>query len=421
MAGHIQDRWYKTEPGPDGKTRRVKSDRYGTGLRYRARYIGPDGTEKSKSFPDRQKRLAEKWLSKTEADMDSGQYVDPKAGRTTFQQYAERWVSSHAGEVNSGEGAERRLRLHAYPTIGSRPLGSFKPEHVRTWLGVLKKSIPNETHRRVVAATVSAVFNAAVDDELLARNPFKARSVQMPKAGEVNVKPWTSVQVFSVQRALPARLRATVDLGAGCGLRQGEIFGFSEDEADFEGGWISVSHQLKRLRGRYVFAPPKGGKTRQVPFPRAIADGLRAHSKVFPPVAVTLPWRTVDGELRTKRLYFTGAAGMHVRVSHFNDHMWKPALAVAGLIPDPEEGERYASAREHGMHALRHFYASVLLDAGENIKALSRYLGHADAGFTLRTYTHLMPSSELRTRQAVDALYLGPQNQDHGPETAHGR
>ncbi|WDG30726.1 site-specific integrase [Streptomyces sp. CA-278952] len=418
MAGHIQDRWYKTEPGPDGKTRRVKSDRYGSGLRYRARYIGPDGTEKSKSFPDRQKRLAEKWLSKTEADMDSGQYVDPKAGRTTFQQYAERWVSSHAGEVNSGEGAERRLRLHAYPTIGSRPLGSFKPEHVRTWLGVLKKSIPNETHRRVIAATVSAVFNAAVDDELLARNPFKARSVQMPKAGDATVKPWTVSQLFAVQSSLPARFRTAVDLGGGCGLRQGEIFGFSVDEVDFENGWVTVSHQLKRLRGRYVFAPPKGGKTRQVPLPRAVADALRSHASAFPPIAVSLPWRTVDGERRTKRLYFSGAAGMHVRVSHFNDFMWKPALVAAGIIPEPEEGERYASAREHGMHALRHFYASVLLDAGENIKALSRYLGHADAGFTLRTYTHLMPSSELRTRNAVDALYQGPQNHDHGPETA---
>ncbi|WP_049558122.1 tyrosine-type recombinase/integrase [Nonomuraea sp. SBT364] len=60
------------------------------------------------------------------------------------------------------------------------------------------------------------------------------------------------------------------------------------------------------------------------------------------------------------------------------------------------------SHREHGIHALRHFYASVLLDGGENIKALSQYLGHHDPGFTLRTYTHLMPSSEDRTRKAVD-------------------
>ncbi len=58
------------------------------------------------------------------------------------------------------------------------------------------------------------------------------------------------------------------------------------------------------------------------------------------------------------------------------------------------------------MHALRHYYPSVLLDAGGNIQALSQDLGHSDPGFTLRTCTHLMPSSEGRTRQAVDALYL---------------
>ncbi|MFJ6844309.1 integrase [Streptomyces griseoluteus] len=127
----------------------------------------------------------------------------------------------------------------------------------------------------------------------------------------------------------------------------------------------------------------------------------------------------MDGEQRTRRRYFAGAAGLHVRVSHFNDRVLKPALAAAGLIPEAGEGERYASAREHGMHALRHFYASVLLGAGENIKALSRYLGHADAGFSLRTYTHLMPSSERRTRKAVDDLYHAHPNQDHGPETAH--
>ncbi|PBC60904.1 hypothetical protein BKI49_26550 [Streptomyces sp. Tue6028] len=57
------------------------------------------------------------------------------------------------------------------------------------------------------------------------------------------------------------------------------------------------------------------------------------------------------------------------------------------------------------MHALRHFYASVLPNAGESIKALSEYVGHQAPGFTLRTYTHLMPSSGTRTRAAVDRLF----------------
>ncbi|MGW3266773.1 tyrosine-type recombinase/integrase [Streptomyces sp. NPDC001056] len=418
MAGHIQDRWYKNETGADGKTVRVKADRHGTGLRYRARYVGPDGTEKSKSFRDKELRLAKQWLAQIEADMSRGQYVDPRTSRTTFRQYAERWVKTHTGEINSREAAERRLRLHAYPHIGSRPLGSFKPEHIRAWIAALEATVPAESHRRIIVGTVSAALSAAVDDGLLNKNPCRARTVQLPKPGKPRVIPWTAVQVFDVRAALARRFQASVDIGAGCGLRQGEIFGLADEEIDFENGWLTVAHQLKRIRGKYVFALPKGGKVRNVPLPNAVATALRVHSAEFEPIEVTLPWRTPDGPLVTKRLIFSGVEGRHVRVSHFNDHQWKPALSVAGIIPAREARERYVSAREHGMHALRHFYASVLLDAGENIRALSQYLGHSDPGFTLRTYTHLMPSSEGRTRNAVDALYRSSNSQDHGPETA---
>jgi integrase len=54
-------------------------------------------------------------------------------------------------------------------------------------------------------------------------------------------------------------------------------------------------------------------------------------------------------------------------------------------------------------HALRHYYASALLEGGVSIKAVSEYLGHADAGFTLRTYTHLMPASHDRSRRVIDS------------------
>lgn len=418
MAGHIQDRWYKTERNTEGKVVRVKSDRYGTGMRYRARYIGPDGTEKSKSFPDKQKRLAENWLNETAADMSRGQYIDPRAGRITFQQFAEKWVATHTTEINSREAAERRLRLHAYPYIGTRPMPSFQPGHIRTWLGELEGNVPASSHRRIIFGTVSAAFSAAVDDGLITKNPCRARSVQIPKPAQPRVTPWTATQVLAVRAALPQHLRTAVDIASGCGLRQGEVFGLSDDELDYEGEWIHVQHQLKRIRGKYVFALPKGGKTRAVPLPRTVAAALRAHSKLHPPVKVALPWRTPDGPLVTKSLIFTGSGNSFVRVSYFNDFMWKPALAVAGIIPPAEEGERYASAPLDGMHALRHFYASVLLDAGENIRALSQYLGHADPGFTLRTYTHLMPSSEGRTRKAVDGLFKASPNHDHGPETA---
>ena len=69
------------------------------------------------------------------------------------------------------------------------------------------------------------------------------------------------------------------------------------------------------------------------------------------------------------------------------------------------------------MHALRHFYASALLEDGVSIRAVADYLGHNDPGFTLRTYAHLMPSSEHRARAAVDRALGGTAG---SPDVAQG-
>ncbi|WP_412180803.1 hypothetical protein [Streptomyces sp. ADMS] len=45
---------------------------------------------------------------------------------------------------------------------------------------------------------------------------------------------------------------------------------------------------------------------------------------------------------------------------------------------------------------MRHTYASVMLEAGESIVSLAKWLGHSDPAFTLRTYTHCMPQAGAR-------------------------
>jgi integrase len=60
---------------------------------------------------------------------------------------------------------------------------------------------------------------------------------------------------------------------------------------------------------------------------------------------------------------------------------------------------------ENGMHDLRHFFASVLLDQGESIKAVAEWLGHTDPSFTLKIYTHLMPSSADWTKSVIEGIY----------------
>ncbi|MFJ9339969.1 integrase [Streptomyces sp. NPDC101733] len=53
---------------------------------------------------------------------------------------------------------------------------------------------------------------------------------------------------------------------------------------------------------------------------------------------------------------------------------------------------------------LRHTYASVLLEAGESIVTLARWLGHSSPTITLDHYAHFMPEAGGKGRAAIDAL-----------------
>jgi integrase len=395
---HIEDRWYKTVK-IDGRSVEVPKPGRGKGLRYRVRYKGPDGRERSESFPDKRKREAQAFLSRVQADLARGVYVDPAAGRTTFQSYATAWLDGMTTSQNTRDRHERQLRLHVFPVFGSVPLAAVQPTTIRTWQRRLQDAGLAPGYRRLLFHDISAILNAAVDDRMIPVNPCAAKTVRAPKPTPSKVVPWSVDVLHAVRAEMRARYRVTLDLGAGCGLRQGEILGISPDDLDEDREMLRVVRQLRLVRGSMVFGLPKGGKTREVPLPRSVVTRVRAHFAEFDPATVTLPWETLDGEPHRVRLLVTTDRGQSVHSGTFNYHAWKPALKKAGVEP----------TRQNGMHVLRHTYASVLLDAGESVKALSLYLGHADPGFTLRVYTHLMPTSEDRTRRAIDRA-LGSAN-----------
>ncbi|MFC4150594.1 tyrosine-type recombinase/integrase [Micromonospora mangrovi] len=404
--GHIEDRWYRTVTAPDGRTKREKTDRHGIGKRYRVRYIGPDGRERSQSFPDRGKRDAEAFLVSVESDKLRGAYVDPAAGRITFAEYAESWLRTRSFDESTRETTEIRVRRHLLPSFGNRQLAAIKPGHIREWDAALVGKLAPST-RSVLFAHLRTILGAAVDDERIPKNPCAARSVTQPRPVERRVVPWKPDDIAAIRAGLPERYRAVVDLGAGCGMRQGEVFGLAVDDTDLDAGWLHIQRQVKLVRHRLVFGLPKNNRDRRVPLPASVADVLRQHMKDHPPLTLTLPWENpASAEQVTAGLILTTTWRKAINRCWFDAKAWRPAVSAAGIVP----------SRSTGMHALRHFYASALLDAGESIKALASYLGHSDPGFTLRVYTHLMPASEERTRNAIDRLFR-PDPAD-GPETA---
>jgi integrase len=371
--------------------------------RYDVNYREPDGRRRRKTFL--KKSDADTFASTVEADKVRGTYIDRDAGRITFKKYAEDWLTAQTFEETTREAVELRLRLHAFPALGSRTLAQIKPSTIQSWLAGM--TIKSSTYRRVVFANVSSILSAAVDDERLSKNPCKAGSVRTPKADGHKVVPWTTERVTAVRGALGPRDRIALELAAGLGLRQGEVFGLSVDDVDFLRGVVEVQRQVKILGGnKLLFGLPKGNKVRTVPLPSSVRALLAAYLVDRPAKQVSLPWRELDGEPVSVALILSTREGGAMNRNYFNTYIWKPALGRAGVEP----------SRDNGMHALRHHYASVLLDSGENIKAVSEYLGHADAGFTLRTYTHLMPASGERTRVAVDQAFARYMSATSGSE-----
>ncbi|MBG0567926.1 tyrosine-type recombinase/integrase [Actinoplanes aureus] len=406
--GHVEDRWFKEVPGPDGKPQRVRTVRYGQGLRYRVRYIAPDGRERSKSFPDRAKRDAEGFLAAIETDKRRGSYVDPNAGRMPFDEFAETWLRTRRFDESARGPIKARVRKHVISYFGKRPIGTVQPSTVRDWDVVLIGKGLADSTRAVLFAHLSGIMTAAVDDGLIVKNPCSAKSVTAPVPALKRIVPWTIDAVAAVREGLPPRYRTAVDIGAGCGARRGEIFGVSPEDFDFDDGWLTICRQVKRVGARSVFGLPKNDQERRVPLPDSVSRAVRVHIDEFPPVPVTLPWEDPRRDERvTVPLLLTTTFRTACKQQVFAAVAWHRALDGAGL-------ER---TRVNGMHALRHFYASALLDAGETIKAIAEWLGHADPAFTLRVYAHLMPDSPGRARKALDALFDGPSG-FHGPATA---
>ena len=384
----IYDRWWKTVDGQKTPTKA-----HGTERRWQVRYEDPDGRERTKTF--RRKPDAQRFLDETTADLMTGRYVSPEAGRVRLREHAERWLAAQTFDPSTREAVEGRLRTHVYPHLGDVELRNLRPSTVQAWLRGRQQDLA-ASYVRVLLANLSAVLGAAVADGLITTNPCASPAVKAPAMDRSRIVPWTREQVEAVVAAHPDRYRAVPVVAVGCGLRQGEAFGLRVEDVDFLRRRLLVRRQVKLIGGRPVYAPPKGGREREVPLPDVVSVALAEHLRVRPARTVELPWRDLGGERVKAQLVFTSRESGPLERNHYNRQTWKPSLVRAGIEP----------TRANGMHALRHHYASVLLDGGVSIRALAEYLGHADPGFTLRVYAHLMPESEDRARSVVDAALV---------------
>jgi integrase len=334
---------------------------------WRARYRDAAGKEHARHF-DR-KVDAQRWVDETTAAVVTGQYVDPKAGKTTVRQYAQAWQGVQVCRENTARNIDVALRIHVLPILGARTLGSVRPSDMQALVKTLSDTLAPGTVREVYKVA-GRMFAAAVDDRLIAASP--CHRVRLPHDNRPEVVAPTVEQITALAGAVAPRYRALVVLLAGSGLRIGEALGLKVSDVDFLRRTVKVERQ--RLRSG-LLGPVKTPKSaRTVPLGSVVIDELAAHLAAYPS----------DGPL------FTLARG-----GPLGYRGWVSTWAIAGEV----------ASLDVDTHALRHFYASALIAGGASVKVVQARLGHASAVVTLNTYGHLWPGDDDLTRDVMDSAF----------------
>jgi integrase len=329
---------------------------------WRARYRDAAGKEHARHFP--RKIDAQQWLDTVTSSVVTGTYVDPKTARTTVGEWCDTWLEGYGTRRSS---TVRQAQVHVAKIraeFGGMRLSTLKPSHVRSWTAKLKSDGAADSYVYALHARLSQILADAVHDGVIARNPCSRRT--SPGAGKQRPYVATTAQVWALHDAMPMHLRPAVLLGAFAGLRTAEVCGLRVSDVDYMRGVVTPEVQ-------YPLQPLKSDASRTpVPIPRSLAVELSKGADARTWVVETFvgdqvgPWQ-IDRAIRETR----EAAGM-------------PA------------GFRF--------HDLRHYFASLLISSGSDVKVVQARLRHASATTTLNTYAHLWPDTEESTRTAVDQV-----------------
>lgn len=333
--------------------------------KWRARYRDDAGKEHARHFV--RKTDAQSWLDAQTAQLVAGTHIAPRQARITVGEWCRLWLEGYAGNRAS---TVRQAEVHVARIVeafGDRPVGAIRPSHVRTWIAQLNAEGLSTSYVYALHARLAQIYSDAVHDGLVARSPCSRRT--SPQSGRQRAYVATTDQVWALYDVMPQHLRPAILLGAFAGLRLSEACGLRVSDVDLMRGIVSPAVQ-------YPADPLKTETSRTaVPIAQSVALELADHIGRWGSDTVLVndlgrqlaPW-TLERAIRTAR----------------------------GKVPGLSPEFRY--------HDLRHYFASLLISSGTDVKVVQARLRHASAKTTLDTYGHLWPDTDDSTRAAVEAV-----------------
>ena len=356
--------------------------------RYRARYVGPDGTRHSAPHTFDAKLDADAWLTLRRAELLKGEWTPPRAkvAALTFGTYSQRWLNERTLKPRTREHYERLLAGHL-AAFEDLPLRHITPELVADWHANLQR-VPKVrvTPRRLkvqpeprgpepLGPTMKAhaysllrsIMTTAVAYDLIPANPCR-----VPRAGSSKrvhvIRPASLPEISAIVAEMPEQYRAMTLLAAWCGLRFGELIALRRSDVTADGSMLRVRRGVVRVRNQLVVGDTKSdaGK-RDVAVPPHLAPMLVDHLE-----RLAQPGR--------EGLLFPAEGGGYLSSSSLYRY-FHPARDAAGR-PDLR------------WHDLRHTGAVLAASTGATLAELMARLGHSTPAAAMK-YQHAAQARDV--------------------------
>ena len=337
------------------------------------------------------RREAERLLARAIVEIEAGSGTD--IAGLTVAQWMTRWLAQKRTEVRV-RSLERYRDGSAVVTrfLGSALLRTLRPVDVTGFMRAAEASGMTPWQVKYAFGCLRAALRYAVSQEVLPRAVTDACTPpRLPRPQRAFLDQRQAQALLA--EAARHRLHALWTLAVTTGLRRGELLGLRWEDVDTEARTITVRRSLQRVPGAgsagrksaLQFGPPKtAGSERRVAMPPVAARDLQR-------------W-AVEQRAEAAAMGRTYDAGLCFPTAFGNPTDPRSLAYQFGRLLDR------AGVQRIRLHDLRHTFASLMVAAGADQKALQQAMGHGSITTTLDLYTHLFAGSQRAGADALGAL-----------------
>ena len=352
--------------------------------RWEARYtVGRDpgtGKQVQRSVYGATQQEVRKKLARLTAELDNGDYFQPT--NMTLARWVEIWLQEYTSDKKylTVKHYTAQCKAHIVPNLGAVKLAELTTPQIQAFYnGLLRGGMAPKSVRNI-HGILTKCLSTAVSVEYIRDNP--ASRVTLPRVERKEIHPLTDEQVKDFLRVSSEdEYEILLKVILFTGLRESEAIGLTWDCIDFKTGAVKVCKQLQKrplADGGFTFAPLKNDKARTIkpaPFVMGLLERRKREQAAQRLRAGELwtGWQTV--EQQKSALVFTTATGGNLSPQTVYNHYKKLAAKIGA------PGSR--------VHDLRHTFAVLSLQNGDDVKTVQGNLGHATAAFTLDVYGHV--------------------------------